>query len=64
MRHAACVHTLKQLHYESKTKLKCRLESQAQSQNNLKKENGPGILGYLTKESDNYTAFIKQLINI
>ena len=29
--HAACVqlHTLKQLHYESKTKVKCRRESQA-----------------------------------
>ena len=25
---------------------------------------GPGILRYLTKESDNYTAFIKQLINM
>ena len=25
---------------------------------------GPEILWYLTKESDNYTAFIKQLINI
>ena len=25
---------------------------------------GPGILRYLTKESDNYTVFITQLINI
>ena len=66
VRLVACVHTLKQLHYESKTKVKCCRESQAPA-GLEKKQNttaiGPGILRYFTKESDNYITFIKQLIN-
>ena len=61
MRHVACVHTLKQLHYESKTKVKC--QAPAGLERSKIQRHGPGILRCLTKESENHTAFIKQLIN-
>ena len=65
MRNVAFVHTLKQLHYESKTKVKCQalhgLERSKIWRHSL--ASGEGILRYLTKESENHTALIKQLIN-
>ena len=36
VRHVAYVHTLKQLHYDSKRKVKCRRESQAPAEKEAK----------------------------